>query len=87
MTEKGLRTKKGEVEVDVSIAAARQRYSRRLTSRPGLDLSYIFDSVTGSLAHLDVQGADGKTTAENWADGMRTSMGIALNKFPHMFFL
>lgn len=46
-----------------------------------------FDSVTGSLAQLNIQGVKGGTIADHWKDGLRTSMGIALPEFPNMFFL
>lgn len=46
-----------------------------------------FDSVTGSLAQLNIQGTKGQTIAEHWKDGLRTSMGIAMPEFPNMFFL
>lgn len=69
VTEKGLRTKNGVVEVDMIILATG------------------FDSVTGSLAQLNIQGLDGNTIADHWKDGTRTSVGIAMNNFPNMFFL
>ncbi|KIW73294.1 hypothetical protein PV04_01426 [Phialophora macrospora] len=46
-----------------------------------------FDSVTGSLAQLNIQGVKGGTVADHWKDGTKTSMGIALPEFPNMFFL
>jgi len=52
-----------------------------------LILATGFDSVTGSLAQLDIRGVDGKPIADHWKDGTKTSMGIAMNNFPNMFFL
>lgn len=46
-----------------------------------------FDSVTGSLAQLNIQGINGGTIADHWKDGTKTSMGIAIPEFPNMFFL
>lgn len=69
VSEKGIKTKEGEVEFDVLILATG------------------FDSCTGSLAQLNIQGIDGSTIAQKWKDGTRTSMGIAMNNFPNMFFL
>ena len=46
-----------------------------------------FDSVTGSLAQLNIQGKNGGTIADHWKDGTKTSMGIAIPDFPNMFFL
>lgn len=69
VTEKGLKTDLGEVEVDVLVLATG------------------FDSVTGSLAQLNIQGKNGGTIADHWKDGCKTSMGIAIPEFPNMFFL
>ena len=46
-----------------------------------------FDSVTGSLAQLNIQGVNGGTIADHWKNGTKTSMGIAMPEFPNMFFL
>jgi cation diffusion facilitator CzcD-associated flavoprotein CzcO len=69
VTEKGLRTEAGNIDVDVIILATG------------------FDSVTGSLAQLNIKGTNGKTIGEYWANGTRTSIGIAIPHFPNMFFL
>ncbi|TGO22339.1 hypothetical protein BPAE_0172g00220 [Botrytis paeoniae] len=69
VSEKGIKTKEGEVEFDVLILATG------------------FDSCTGSLAQLNIQGIDGSTIAQKWKDGTRTAMGLAMNNFPNMFFL
>lgn len=52
-----------------------------------LILATGFDSVTGSLAQLDIRGTDGGTIADHWKDGARTTMGISIPTFPNMFFL
>ncbi|KAF2089523.1 cyclohexanone 1,2-monooxygenase-like protein [Saccharata proteae CBS 121410] len=46
-----------------------------------------FDSVTGSMGQLEIRGTHGKTIREHWADGLRSSMGISMNKFPNLFYL
>jgi cation diffusion facilitator CzcD-associated flavoprotein CzcO len=69
VTEKGIKTESGVVEVDVIILATG------------------FDSVTGSLAQLNIQGTAGGTIADHWANGTKTAMGIAIPTFPNMFFL
>ena len=46
-----------------------------------------FDSVTGSLGQLNIVGTDGKTIAEHWKNGTKTSMGIAVPGFPNMFIM
>ena len=67
VTETGLKTKAGLVEVDVLILATG------------------FDSVTGSLAQLNIQGINGGTIADHWKDRTQTSMGIAIPEFPNMY--
>jgi len=52
-----------------------------------LILATGFDSVTGSLAQLNIHGTDGGTIADHWKDRLQTSMGIAIPGFPNMFFL
>jgi cation diffusion facilitator CzcD-associated flavoprotein CzcO len=44
-----------------------------------------FDSVTGSLAQLNIQGINGGTIADHWKNGTTTAMGIALNEFPNRY--
>lgn len=46
-----------------------------------------FDSVTGSLGQLQIRGTHGKTLSQHWANGLRTSMGFSVNKFPNMFMI
>ena len=46
-----------------------------------------FDSVTGSLGQLNIQGVNGGTVADHWKNGTKTSMGIAIAEFPNLFFL
>jgi cation diffusion facilitator CzcD-associated flavoprotein CzcO len=52
-----------------------------------LILATGFDSVTGSLAQLNIRDVHDHTIAEHWRDGTKTSMGIAIPGFPNMFFL
>lgn len=47
-----------------------------------LVLATGFDSVTGSLAQLNIQGINGGTIADHWKNGLKTSMGIAMPEFP-----
>ena len=43
-----------------------------------------FDSVTGSLAQLNIQGVKGGTIADHWKNRTQTSMGIAIPEFPYV---
>lgn len=52
-----------------------------------LILATGFDSVTGSLAQLNIRNVHDETIADHWKGGTRTSMGIAIPGFPNMFFL
>ena len=52
-----------------------------------LVLATGFDSVTGSLAQLNIRGINGETIADKWKDGTKTAMGIAMANYPNMFFL
>jgi cation diffusion facilitator CzcD-associated flavoprotein CzcO len=52
-----------------------------------LILATGFDSVTGSLAQLDIQGTKSGNIADHWKNGLSTSMGISIATFPNMFFL
>lgn len=49
-----------------------------------LVLATGFDSVTGSLAQLNIQDTEGRTIGEHWKNGTKTSMGIAIPGFPNM---
>ncbi|EME41043.1 hypothetical protein DOTSEDRAFT_74545 [Dothistroma septosporum NZE10] len=51
-----------------------------------LVLATGFDSVTGSLAQLNIQDTEGRTIGDHWKNGTKTSMGIAIPGFPNMFF-
>lgn len=46
-----------------------------------------FDAVTGGLTSIDIQGTDGLTLKEKWAEGVRSQMGIACAGFPNLLFL
>ncbi|MEL7155762.1 MAG: NAD(P)/FAD-dependent oxidoreductase [Actinomycetota bacterium] len=52
-----------------------------------LVLATGFDANTGGLTEIDIRGTDGRTMAERWADGVDTTLGIALSGFPNLFFL
>ena len=43
-----------------------------------------FDSVTGSLAQLNIKGSKGGTIADHWKNRTQTSMGIAIPEFPYV---
>ena len=46
-----------------------------------------FDAISGSLSLMDIRNAAGQTVQDHWRDGLRTSLGVALEGFPNMFFL
>jgi cation diffusion facilitator CzcD-associated flavoprotein CzcO len=46
-----------------------------------------FDSVTGGLCNIRIFGADGTLLRDKWAEGCKTSLGVATAGFPNMFLL
>jgi cation diffusion facilitator CzcD-associated flavoprotein CzcO len=44
-----------------------------------------FDAMTGALVAVDIQGRDGLTLKEKWADGTRTYLGLTVAGFPNFF--
>jgi cyclohexanone monooxygenase len=44
-----------------------------------------FDAMTGALLSIDIQGRDGRTLADKWAEGPRTYLGLGVVGFPNMF--
>jgi cyclohexanone monooxygenase len=52
-----------------------------------LVLATGFDSITGGLTAVDIQGVDGETFAEKWAVRVKTHLGVASADFPNLFFV
>ena len=79
--------------VDVSKSPIEEVTPKGLRTKDGvIDVDVIvlatgFDSVTGSLSQMNIQGSSGQTISEHWKDGTRTAMGVAIPGFPNMFFL
>jgi len=44
-----------------------------------------FDAMTGSVAKIDINGRDGTTLNQKWAEGPRTYLGLMSSGFPNMF--
>ncbi len=44
-----------------------------------------FDAMTGSFTRVDIQGVGGVKLAEEWADGPRTYLGVAMAGFPNFW--
>ena len=44
-----------------------------------------FDAMTGSLSRMDIRGADGQALADEWAEGPRSYLGLAVAGFPNLF--
>ncbi|QQK81153.1 alpha/beta hydrolase fold domain-containing protein [Salicibibacter cibi] len=62
------------------------------TSNSEYDLDILvfatgFDALTGPLLKLNIQGKDGVTLNEKWAEGTQTYLGIATSGFPNMFMI
>ncbi len=52
-----------------------------------LVLATGFDANTGGLTTVDIQGRDGRSLAEAWADGVDTHLGMAVPGFPNLLML
>lgn len=46
-----------------------------------------FDALTGGFMDIKIRGTDGRTLMQHWSEGVKTSVGIAVPKFPNMFYL
>ncbi|HZZ51712.1 MAG TPA: NAD(P)/FAD-dependent oxidoreductase [Pseudonocardia sp.] len=46
-----------------------------------------FDAYTGAFKNLDIRGVGGQLLAQQWADGPRSHLGIAVSGFPNMFMI
>lgn len=46
-----------------------------------------FDALTGALTRIDIQGVDGVTLKDKWADGPRTHLAMAVDGFPNFFMI
>ncbi len=52
-----------------------------------LILATGFDSVTGGILSIDINGIDGQSLKSKWADGTYTNLGMMTSGFPNMMFL
>jgi cation diffusion facilitator CzcD-associated flavoprotein CzcO len=43
-----------------------------------------FDTLTGAILKLDIEGRDGLTLQEKWAEGPQTYLGLGVHGFPNM---
>ena len=46
-----------------------------------------FDSATGSILKIDINGRNGQSLRDKWAHGHLTYLGLGANGFPNMFFV
>lgn len=44
-----------------------------------------FDAITGKFFQIDIQGAEGKTLKQAWAEGPKTYLGLQTPGFPNLF--
>eukprot|EP00041_Stephanoeca_diplocostata_P027508 m.757063 g.757063 ORF g.757063 m.757063 type:complete len:581 (+) comp23187_c0_seq3:190-1932(+) len=44
-----------------------------------------FDAMTGAILNIDIQGKNGTTIKEAWANGPATFLGLGVHNFPNMF--
>ena len=50
-----------------------------------LVLATGFDAMTGALLAIDIRGRGGRTLRQEWAEGPRTYLGLAVAGFPNLF--
>jgi cyclohexanone monooxygenase len=46
-----------------------------------------YDALTGAVLNIDIQGLQGQTLKEKWAQGPRTYLGLMTQAFPNLFFI
>ena len=46
-----------------------------------------FDAMTGALVGVDIEGRDGVTLEDKWADGPHTYLGLMTHSFPNLFMI
>jgi cyclohexanone monooxygenase len=44
-----------------------------------------FDAVIGAIKAIDINGCDGRSLRDDWADGPRAYLGLAVAGFPNLF--
>jgi cyclohexanone monooxygenase len=44
-----------------------------------------FDAMTGALTNIDIVGRDGRSLRDDWAEGPRAFLGLAMAGFPNLF--
>ncbi len=44
-----------------------------------------FDAMTGAIVRVDIEGRDGVSLRDKWADGPRTYLGLMTTGFPNLF--
>ena len=44
-----------------------------------------YDAMTGALLRVDIRGREGVSLRDEWADGARTYLGLAMHGFPNLF--
>src|ERR1700742_1568991 len=52
-----------------------------------LVLATGFDAMTGSVAKINIEGRDGQTLNQKWAEGPRTYLGVMSSGFPNLFII
>jgi cyclohexanone monooxygenase len=50
-----------------------------------LVLATGFDAMTGALERIDLRGRDGRLLRDQWSEGPKTYLGLAVDGFPNLF--
>jgi len=77
--------------VDVSVHPIDHIDAKGVVTKKGrhdldaLVLAVGFDAMTGALLAIDIEGRNGRSLRDKWADGPSTYLGIAIEGFPNLF--
>jgi cyclohexanone monooxygenase len=69
----------------VEVTATGVRTTEREITFDALVFATGFDAMTGALVAVDIQGRNGVTLKQKWAEGARTYLGLMLAGFPNFF--
>ncbi|EIW77698.1 cyclohexanone monooxygenase [Coniophora puteana RWD-64-598 SS2] len=63
------------------------RTTKRKYELDVLVLATGFDAFTGSFFRIDIRGEEGRAIQEHWKDGVQSQFGLAIDKFPNLWFM
>ncbi|MBY4108308.1 NAD(P)/FAD-dependent oxidoreductase [Rhodococcus fascians] len=81
---------------NVHLVSVREEPIRRFTAKgvvvgatehefDAIVLATGFDAVTGALDRIDIRGAESRQLADEWSEGAKSYLGLAVHGFPNLF--